>query len=76
LGWLGKMLLIPIKWFFGLGQEHKNPLKLTAGFFYLIGAIFLLLYFAANAAQEHAEKNTKQTAHIISSKAPANKKNK
>lgn len=48
-GWLGKTLLIPIKWFFGLGQEHKNPLKLTAGLFGLIAAIFFFLTFAANA---------------------------
>jgi hypothetical protein len=49
LGWLGKILSIPIKWFFGLGQEHKNPLKLTAGLFTLVSVIFFFLSFAANA---------------------------
>jgi hypothetical protein len=71
LGWLGKVLLTPIKWFFGLGQENKNPLKLTAALFTIVSVIFFFLSFAANAAQEHAEKNTKQTAQIISSKTPA-----
>jgi len=40
MAWLGKTMLTPIRWFFGKGHEHKNPLALTAALFTLIATIF------------------------------------
>jgi len=40
--WLGKAMLIPVQWFFGKGQELKNPLRLTAVLCTLIAALFYL----------------------------------
>ncbi len=37
--WLGKTILIPARWFFGISQGHENPLKLTSALCALIAAI-------------------------------------
>ncbi|MET0751905.1 MAG: hypothetical protein ABWZ66_00965, partial [Pyrinomonadaceae bacterium] len=50
--WAAKALLIPVRWFFGKGHEHKNPLKLTATLCGIFIAIFTVLSLAAGSAQE------------------------
>jgi hypothetical protein len=40
--WLGKAMLIPVQWFFGKGQELKNPLRLTAVLCTFMAALFYL----------------------------------
>jgi hypothetical protein len=56
--WVGKALLIPIKLFFGLGQENKNPLKLTAGLCGIFAAVFTILFFVTGSVQERAKENS------------------
>jgi hypothetical protein len=41
--WMAKALLLPTRWFFGVGQEHKNPMNLTAALCALIAALLALL---------------------------------
>lgn len=53
--WASKALLIPVRWFFGLGQANKNPLKLTAGLCGIFAAIFTILFFGANSVHERAK---------------------
>ncbi len=60
LCWCGKALLTPVVWFFGKGQEHKNPLKLTAAMCTLM-AVFLGLSFKA---VEKLEKYKPTTVHL------------
>lgn len=43
VAWLGKLILTPARWFFGKGQEHKNPLALTGALFALLATTFGLL---------------------------------
>jgi hypothetical protein len=64
--WTGKLILLPIKWFFGAGQEHKNPLKLTAAFLTLFSVAFGSLSFMASTAQELCEKKQKDAIKNIS----------
>jgi hypothetical protein len=63
--WIGKAMLIPVRWFFGKGQEHKNPLKLAAALCGLFVAIFTVLAFVASAAQERAEKKNQTQSPIV-----------
>jgi hypothetical protein len=56
LAWVGKTMLTPVRWFFGKGQEHKNPLTLTAALCGIFIAIFSLLAFVAGEAQKYAEQ--------------------
>ncbi|HEV7643750.1 MAG TPA: hypothetical protein VGO50_07350 [Pyrinomonadaceae bacterium] len=54
--WIAKALLIPVKWFFGLGQENKNPLKLTGLLLGVFAAIFGGLYVGFGLLQERAKE--------------------
>lgn len=54
--WVGKALLIPVRGFFGLGQENKNPFKLTAGLCGIFAAIFTILFFVTGSVQERAKE--------------------
>jgi hypothetical protein len=66
--WTGKALLIPARWFFGKGQEHKNPLKLTAMLCGIFAALFGILYFVTDAAYQRAkEKDSTRTQTAIES---------
>ncbi len=40
LAWVAKLLLILAEKFMGMGQEHKNPLKLTAALCILLAVVF------------------------------------
>ncbi|MFC1616779.1 hypothetical protein ACFL2K_01005 [Candidatus Margulisiibacteriota bacterium] len=40
VAWLAKIMLMPVKWFFGKGQEQENPLALTAALCTLLIAVF------------------------------------
>ncbi|PKB64370.1 MAG: hypothetical protein BZY80_02945 [SAR202 cluster bacterium Io17-Chloro-G2] len=48
--WLSKAFLLPVRWFFGAGREHSNPLALTAAMCAVFAALFgipaALLQFA------------------------------
>lgn len=66
LCWVGKALLIPVRGFFGLGQENKNPLKLTAGLCGIFAAIFTILFFVTGSIQERAKEiQTKPAQPVI-----------
>lgn len=52
---MGKALLIPVRWFFGVGYE-KGPLRLTAALFALFAALFWLPTYGAGVAEEKAKK--------------------
>lgn len=54
--WLGKAILLPIKWFFGKGQVHKNPLKLAAALCFLVATLFGFFVFATESTQRYFEK--------------------
>lgn len=56
--WLGKMLLTPIRWFFGKGYEHKNPLALTAALFTLLATIFVLSGLTTDAIEKHINRKS------------------
>jgi hypothetical protein len=47
IAYVAKMFLIPIKIFFGKGQEHKNPLRLTAALFAFLATTFTFLALAS-----------------------------
>ena len=53
--WFAKAFLIPVRLFFGKGQEHKNPLRLTAGLFGLLSAIAGVLFWVAGEVYEQAK---------------------
>ncbi len=55
LAWIAKVLLLPVKWFFGKGQEHKNPLKLTAALCTLLAVAFGLLAACIGKAQKQVD---------------------
>ena len=54
--WFGKVILSPVRWFFGKGHEHKSPLKLTAALCTMISVIFGLLFLGAGSAYERAKE--------------------
>jgi hypothetical protein len=54
--WLAKCVLTVAHWFFEKGQEHKNPLKLTAAACGVIVAIFGVGAIVAGAAQEYVKR--------------------
>ncbi len=45
ISWICKLILIPIQYFLGLGQENKNPMKLTAAVCVFLGAVFSFLSY-------------------------------
>jgi len=57
--WLGKVLLKPIEWFFGKGQENRNPVKLTVALFTLISVILGFLSYAAGNLEAYLDKRSK-----------------
>lgn len=54
--WFGKALLHPIAWFFGAGQSHKNPLKLTAALFALLAVTFAVLAYGSGVIEERLKQ--------------------
>jgi len=42
--WIRKAFLIPVRWFFSVGRDHDNPLRLTAALFTLFSVIFFVMY--------------------------------
>jgi hypothetical protein len=50
--WICKAILIPIKYFFGIGQETKNPLKLTMTICLIFVAIFSFLSYLTGLFQQ------------------------
>lgn len=54
--WFAKLILMPVKWFFGKGHEHKSPLKLTAALCGMIAVVFGLFTVGANSAHERAKE--------------------
>ena len=60
--WFAKLLLTPVKWFFGKGHEHKSPLKLTAALCTTISVIFGLLFLGAGSAYERAKEKAATAA--------------
>ena len=57
-GWFAKAFLIPVKWFFGKGQEHKNPLRLTVAFCGLLFTMFTLFSYVVSTVEEKIEKKS------------------
>lgn len=53
--WVSQCFLYPVRWLFGVGQTHKNPLKLTAVFLYFISAIFFALTYGTGLAEEYVK---------------------
>ena len=53
---MGKALLIPVRWFLGVGHESKIPLKVTAALFGVLVALFLVSAYAAGVAEAKARK--------------------
>lgn len=64
VGFLGKSLITPIKWFFGKGQEHKNPFALTAALFTILATILTLSGLAIDGIEKRADKNQQKTEMI------------
>ncbi|MEM7085555.1 MAG: hypothetical protein AAF489_05190 [Bacteroidota bacterium] len=62
--WVGKSLLIPVKWFFGKGREHKNPLGLTAALFYLVAGIFVIVGYATDGIEKYIDTKKEKTAYF------------
>jgi hypothetical protein len=56
IGWMGKAMLVPVGWFFGAGQQHKNPLKLTAALLAIFVALFTVLAYGAGAAENYSKE--------------------
>jgi hypothetical protein len=54
--WFAKLILTPVKWFFGKGHEHKSPLKLTAALCGMIAVVFGLFTVGADSAHERAKE--------------------
>lgn len=74
VAWLGKSTLLPVRWFFGKGHEHQNPLALTATLFALIATIFGVIGYATDGIEKHNDKEQKKAkiANYVSHK-PATK---
>jgi hypothetical protein len=54
--WIGKTMLFPVRWFFGKGQENKNPMKLTGLLFGVFATIFGGLVVLTGLLQERAKE--------------------
>lgn len=75
LAWLGKLILIPVGWFFRGAKGNPSPLKLTALLFGILVAGCIALFFAANTVHERAKEGEKAPASVsenngVRSKAP------
>lgn len=67
--WIGKLILTPVAWFFGKGQAHKNPLKLTVSICTLISVILTSLAYSTGAVEDYLkekEKALQNKAAVIS----------
>jgi len=60
-GWFSRCLLQPVLWLFGVGQTHKNPLKLTAGILGFVSSVFFALYLGMGLVEEYVKG--KQVKH-------------
>lgn len=60
--WFAKLLLTPVRWFFGKGHAHKSPLKLTAALCGMLAVIFGLFTVGANSAYERAKEKAAAAA--------------
>ena len=70
---MGKVVLVPVGWFFGIGHEHKSPLKLTATLLTLLSVMFGVIAYAAGVGQERCEEKEKKSAqHVSGSQVDAN----
>jgi hypothetical protein len=56
LCWTGKVMLIPVRAILGRGQEHSNPLRLTAALSYFVAALFTLAAHPFGTAQERCKR--------------------
>ena len=67
--WIGKVILIPAEWFFGKGQAHSNPLKLTTGlcgiFVAVLTSIVLIVGELENQAKELDKSSKKPVTRQI-----------
>ena len=63
--WMGKLVLAPAKWFFGIGHEHKSPLKLTAALLTLLSVMFGVMTYAAGVGQERCEEKEKRSTQDV-----------
>lgn len=66
IGWFGKSILIPVEWFLGKGQSHKNPMALTAALFTLLATTFVLSGLAVDAFEKHFDKKESVKQEICS----------
>ncbi len=53
--WVSRCLLRPVRWLFGVGHEHKNPLKLTAGVLGFVSSVFFALYLGMGQVEEYVK---------------------
>lgn len=60
--WFAKLILTPVRWFFGKGHEHKSPLKLTAALCTTIAVIFALFSVGANSVYERVKEKAAAAA--------------
>ncbi len=51
--WIGKISLVPVRWFFGVAQIHKHPLRLSSYLCALFSAIFFSMYQAVNFIEKN-----------------------
>jgi len=63
--WMGKVVLVPVGWFFGIGHEHKSPLKLTATLLTLLSVMFGVMAYAAGVGQERCEQKEKRSTQDV-----------
>jgi hypothetical protein len=43
ISWLGKAMLIPVRWFFKTGVETRRPIELTSGLLGLLAGICTII---------------------------------
>ena len=68
IGYLGKVIITPTKWFLGKGHEHKSPLGLTSALCALLATIFALAGLATDGLDKHIEKTKVEQSAFIWSK--------
>ena len=60
--WVSSCFLQPVTWLFGVGQTHKNPLKLTAGVLAFISSLFFAMSYGTGLFEEYVRKKQLQSA--------------
>jgi hypothetical protein len=53
--WVFRGFLYPVRWLFGVGQTHKNPLKLTYLALGLVSTIFLVLSLGTGQVEKYVK---------------------